>query len=89
MYINATRYKLQLQLQVQFFKLNKVKTRFGFYSDCEYFFDVGSWTGLLTIAMIIAVVLIGVDLLFTIKIGDRFENPHGKGAVMGVKGTSE
>lgn len=60
--------------------------KFGFYSDCEFFFTVGTWTGLLAFSILIGVALLAVDLLYTIKIGDRFENPKGKAAVMAVKG---
>ena len=62
---------------------NAAKPRFGYWSDCENFFEIGAWSGLLTIAMFIGIALFATSLLYNIVTVDRFENPKGKAAVMG------
>jgi V-type H+-transporting ATPase S1 subunit len=66
-----------LFLQIQAFGLYPGQG-FGYYNDCTCFFSIAIWMGIISGAVMLAILLFGVCMLMDIKTMDRFDDPKGK-----------
>jgi len=54
------------------------KNNFGYYNDCEGFFTIPIWMGVVTMLAMLAIVLLGIAMLLSINTMDRYDDPKGK-----------
>ncbi|CAH1783266.1 unnamed protein product [Owenia fusiformis] len=70
-------------LQVEPFMTDK-DSKFSYPDDCDGFFSIGIWMGLITSLILISILTFGLAMIMRLDTMDRFDDPKGKTITVNV-----